>query len=68
MRWRGDSQLINLLNNVRTANFNRRNISRIQSSMIQPEDANCRKDALHIYAENAIANSYNQAMLESMDN
>ena len=40
----------------------------IQSRIIQPEDANYPKDALHSYAENASANSYNQAILESIDN
>ena len=67
MRQRGDSQLIDLLNNVCTANFNLHNINTTQSRIMQPEDANYPKDALHIYAENAIANSYNQAMLESID-
>ena len=67
MRQRGDSQLIDLLNNVCTANFNLHNINMTQSRIMQPKDANYPKDALHIYAENAIANSYNQAMLESID-
>ena len=40
----------------------------IHSRIIQPEDANCPKDALHIDAENANVNSYNQAMLESIGN
>ena len=68
MHQRGDSQLTDLLNNVRTANLNSHNINLIQSRIIQPKDANYPKDALHIYAENANANSYNQAMLESIDN
>ena len=63
----GDPQLIHLLNNVRTANLNSHKIYMIHSRIIQPEDANNPKDALHIYAENANANSYNQAMLESID-
>ena len=64
----GDSELIDLLNNVRAENLNSRNINMIQSRIIQLEDANYPKDTLHIYAENAIANSYIQAMLESIDN
>ena len=68
MHQRGDSQLIHLLNNVSTAKLNSRNINIIQSRIIQPEYANYPKDVLHIYAENANANSYNQAMLESIDN
>ena len=41
----------------------------IQSRIIQPEDANYPKDALHSYAENESENSYNhQAILESIDN
>ena len=54
MRQRGDSQLIDLLNNVRTANLNSHNINMIRSRIIQPEDANHSKDVLHIYAENAV--------------
>ena len=68
MSQRGDSEVIDLLNNVRAENLNSRNINMIQSRIIQPEDANYHKDTLHIYAENAIANSYIQAMLESIDN
>ena len=68
MHQRGDPQLIHLLNNVHTATLNLHNINMIHSRIIQSEDANCPKDALHIYAENANANSYSQAMLESIDN
>ena len=64
MHQRGGSQLIDLLSNVRTANLNLHNINMIQSRIMQPEDANYPKDALHIYAENATANSYNQVMFE----
>ena len=65
---RGDSQLIDLLSNVRTAYSNSHNIKVIHSRIIQSEDANYPKDALHIYAVNASANSYNQAVLESSNN
>ena len=63
MQQRGDSQLIHLLNNVCTVNLNLHNNNMIQSRTIQPEDVNYPKDALHVYAENENANSYNQAML-----
>ena len=63
MHQRGDSQLIHLLNNVCTVNLNLHNNNMIQSRTIQPEDVNYPKDALHVYAENENANSYNQAML-----
>ena len=53
MRQRGDSQLMNLLNNVFIVNLNSHNINMIQSI---------------ICAENENANSYNQAMLDSIDN
>ena len=43
MHQRGDSQLIDLLTNVRTANLNSHSINLIQSRIIQSEDA---KDAL----------------------
>ena len=65
---RGDSQLIDLLNNVCTANLNSYNINLIQSRIIQSEDTNYPKDAFHIYAENANGNSCNQAMLKSTGN
>ena len=52
MRQRGDSQLINLLNNVHTANLNSHNINMIRSRIIQP----------------ASENLYNEAMLASIDN
>ena len=34
---------------------------------MQPEDENYPKYALHIFEENANANSYNQVVLESID-
>ena len=64
MRHCEDSQIIALLNNVRTASLILHNIHLIQSRILLPEDKNYRKDTLHIYAENANANSYNQAMLK----
>ena len=62
MRQRGDSQLIDLLNNLRTANLNSHSINLIQIRIIQPEDTSCPKDVLHIYTENANASSNNQEM------
>ena len=57
MQQRGDSQLIHLLNIVCTLNLNLHNINMIQSKIIEPEDANYSKDALHVYAENENVNS-----------
>ena len=52
MKQRRDSQLIDALNNVRTANLCWHNTNVIQSKIIQREYANHPKDAVHIYAEN----------------
>ena len=62
IRQRGDSQVIDLLNNLRTANLNSHSINLIQTRIIQPEDTSCPKDVLHIYAENANSSSNNHAM------
>ena len=68
VRYREDSQLTDLLNNVRIANLNSHNINLIQSRNLQPEYTNYPKDRLHIHAGNANAFSYDHVLSESVDN
>ena len=67
MRQRGDSQLIDLLNNVRIADINATDIELLQSKVIKPGSANYPIDALHIFAENSSSNEHNLKMLQSVD-
>lgn len=68
MRYRENSQLIDLLNNVRTANLNSHDINLIQSRNLQPEYTNYPKDRIHIHAGNAKAFSYDHVLSESIHN
>ena len=65
MRQRGDSQLIDLLNNVRTADIQPNDIDILKSRVIEPDTDNYPHDALHIFAENANAKRHNFEMLQS---
>ena len=67
MGQRGDSQLIDLLNNVRIAGINATDIELLQSKVIKPGSANYPIDALHIFAENSSSNEHNLKMLQSVD-
>ena len=67
MRQRGDSQLIDLLNNVRTADVQPSDIKLLESRVVQPGSKEYPHDALHIFAENASAKAHNLEMLESTD-
>ena len=66
-RQRGDSQLIDLLNNVPIADLNSTDIELLQSKVIKPGSANYPIDALHIFAENSSSNEHNLKMLQSVD-
>ena len=59
---RGDSQLIELLNNVRTGDIPSENINILKSRDIQPGAEDYPHNALHIFAENANANRHNDKM------
>ena len=54
MRQRGDSQLIDLLNNVRTGNLNSHNNNMIRSRIIQPASANLHNEAMLVSIDNPI--------------
>ena len=59
---RGDSQLIELLSNVRTGDIPSENINILKSRDIQPGAEDYPHNALHIFAENANANRHNDKM------
>ena len=65
MRQRGNDKFIDLLNHVRTAELDN-NVSLLKSKPKRPSDT-YPKDALHIFAENAPANTHNMIMLNSTD-
>ena len=68
MRQCGDSQLIYLLKNVRTGEIQPDNINIPKSRVIQPGAEDYPQNALHIFAENAIANRHNDKMLNTNEN
>ena len=68
MRQRDDSQLIDLLNNVRTGDIRPDNINLLKSRVVQPGTEDYPHNALHIFAENANASRHNDKMLESNEN
>lgn len=57
---------IGLLNHVRTAELNDRNVKLLKSKFVDSND-DYQKDALHIFAENIPANISNITILESID-
>ena len=68
MRQCGDSQLIDLLNNVSARDLQPDNINILKSRIIQPGTEGYPCNALHIFAQNANANRYNDEMLDSNEN
>ena len=68
MRQCGDSQLIYLSNNVRAGEIQPDNINIPKSRVIQPGAEDYPQNALHIFAENAIANRHNDKMLNTNEN
>ena len=68
MRQRGDSQLIDLLNNVRTGDVQPGNINILKSRVIQRGAEDYPHNAFHIFAENANAKRHNDKILDSNEN
>ena len=66
MRQRGDDKFIDLLNHVRTAALENNDVSLLKSTFVRPSDT-YPKDTLHIFAENAPANTHNMTMLNSTE-
>ena len=68
MRQRGDSDLIDLLNKVRTSSLEEYDENLLKSRFIKENDDNYPSDALHIFAENKPCQEHNQKMLSSNEN
>ena len=68
MRQRGDSDLIELLNKVRTASLEESDENVLKSQFISENDSNYPVDALHIFAENKPCQEHNEKMLCSNQN
>ena len=65
MRQRGDSDLIDLLNKVRTASLEECDETILKSRFESQNDDNYPCDALHIFAENKPCQEHNSNMLKS---
>ena len=68
MRQRGDSDLIDLLNKVRTGTVEKHEENVLKSRFILPSDSSYPTDALHIFAENKPCQEHNNNMLTSNNN
>ena len=68
MRQRGDSDLIDLLNKVRTASLEECDETILKSRFVSQNDDNYPCDALHIFAENKPCQEHNSNMLKSNEN
>ena len=68
MRQKGDSTLIDLLNNVRLGIVTCQDEQLLKSKFIENTDINYPVDALHIFAENEPARCHNKNMLNRIDN
>ena len=68
MRQRGDSELNDLLNKVRTASLDEHDESLLKSKFITKSDAAYPNDALHIFAENLPCQEHNANMLRANGN
>ena len=64
----GDSQLTDLLNNVRIEDVQPDNINILKSRVMQPGAEYYSHNARHIFAENANAHRHNDKMLDSNEN
>ena len=65
---RGDSQLIDILNNFGRGDVQSDNINILKSRVIQPGAEDYPHSALHIFEENSNANRYIDEMLYSNKN
>ena len=68
MRQRGDTTLIDLLNNIRTASFNAEDENLLRSKFVTKDNDNYPHHSIHIWAENAPVNQHNALMLNNVDN
>ena len=68
MRQRGDLDLIDLLNKVRTASLDENDEILLKFRFISENDANYPLDALHIFAENLPCQTHNSKMLNANEN
>ena len=68
MRQRGDSNLIDLLNKVRTASLEENDEIILRSRFLSQNDDSYPTDALHIFAENKPCQERNRTMLNSNGN
>ena len=68
MRQRGDTDLIDLLNKVRTSSLEEVDEKLLKSHFIKLNDDNYPHDALHIFAENKPCQEHNRNMLNSNQN
>ena len=64
MRQRRDSQVTDLLNNVRTGDVQPDDVKILKSRVIQPGSGNYPDNALYTFAENANANRHYDGMLD----
>ena len=65
MRQCSEAEFIDLLNHLRVAELNNCNLEILRSRSISTNSVNYPRDALHIFAENALAAAHNTAMLRS---
>ena len=68
MRQRGDFQLIDLLNYIRTGNVQSHNINILKSRVTKPGTKYYPHNALHIFAKDANGNRHTDKMLNSNKN
>ena len=68
MRQRGDFQLIDLLNYIRTGNVQSHNINILKSRVIKPSTKYYPHNALHIFAKNTNGHRHTDKMLDSNKN
>ena len=68
MRQRGDSDLIDLLNKIRTASLDEHSETTLKSRFVRLTDSAYPSDMLHIFAENKPCQEHNNNMLSSSGN
>ena len=66
MRQKGDTSFIDLLNQIRVGHIDESSEMMIQSRYIDSEDSNYPRQALHIFAENALVSTHNDSMLNQL--
>ena len=66
MRQKGDTSFIDLVNQIRVGHIDESSEMMIQSRYIDSEDSNYPRQALHIFAENALVSARNNSMLNQL--